>query len=240
MLFVNSLGTDLSVWQAQAEALGAGHRVLRYDQRGHGRSPVPPGPYSIGQLGLDALGVVNRLGVNRFSLAGVSLGAAVAMWVAGEAPERIERLMLCCTSSSFGPPDPWHERAARVRAEGMESVAEQVIDRWFTPSFKDREPRTVAHFELGLLATNPGGYAACCEAIAELDLHDRLGAIRAPTAVVAAPHDLATPVEQLEEVAAGIKGAQLTVLPDGAHLANVERADEVSGILLEHLTKEAA
>jgi 3-oxoadipate enol-lactonase len=238
VMFVNSLGTDLSVWDGQADRLADVYRLLRYDQRGQGRSPTPPGPYSIDQLGIDALALLDRLGIDRVSLAGISLGGAVCMWLASEAPERIERLVLCCTSTSFGPADAWLQRAEQVRGKGIDSIADPVIERWFTPGFRDREPETVERFRRGLIATDPIGYAACCEAIAALDLRDRLRAIPAPAAVIAAPHDPAAPVDQLKEIADGIDGAELTILTDGAHLANVERADDVSEILLKHLAKE--
>jgi 3-oxoadipate enol-lactonase len=231
----HSIGCDESMWDPQVEALSARFSLLRYDHRGHGGSPVPPGPYSLDDLGADVLALLDRLELERVHLGGLSLGGMVAMWVAARAPERVERLVLCCTSAFLGPRDTWLDRARRVRAEGMAAITPASLERWLTPAFRAREPATVAHVERTLLATAPEGYAACCEAIAGMDLRADLPGIAAPTLVVAAAHDPSTPPAHGEAIAAAIPDARLVVLPDAAHLANVEQPEAVTGAVIEHL-----
>lgn len=232
----NSLGTALRMWQPQAEALVRSHRLLRYDLRGHGRSPVPPPPYTLADLGADLLELLDRHGIARASLCGVSLGGMVSMWVAAHAPERVDRLALVSTSALLGPPEAWAARAAAVLEGGMEAVTDTVLARWFTPEFAASSPEVVDGVRGQLLATPPEGYAACCGVVGSMDLRADLGAIRAPTLVIAAAQDPSTPPEHGRAVAAGIPGARLVELPRGAHLVNLETPDAVTGLLLEHLS----
>jgi 3-oxoadipate enol-lactonase len=231
----HSIGCDLGMWDPQMEALSARFRVLRYDHRGHGASPVPSGPYSLDDLGADVLALLDRLELERVHVGGLSLGGMVAMWIAARAPERVERLVLCCTSAFLGPRENWLERARTVRAEGMEAMAPTALERWLTPAFREREPATAAGLELTLLATAPEGYAACCEAIGGMDLRTELPGIAAPTLVVAGADDPATPPAHGEAIAAAIPGARLVVLPDAAHLANVEQPEALTRAVVEHL-----
>ena len=229
----NSLGTDMTMWDPQVPALAERFRVVRYDTRGHGGSPVPEADQTIAGLAADLLGLLDHLGVERASIAGVSLGGMTAMQLASTAPERVERLVLCCTSARLGPREMWEERAAAVRASGTAAVAEATLGRWFTP---DADPETVARFDATLRGMPSAGYAACCAAIRDMDLRGQLGAIVAPTLVIAARDDGSTPPEHGELIAAGIAGARLLVLEHGAHLSNVEHADRVTAAMLEHLT----
>src|SRR5215218_569927 len=143
LVLANSLGTALGMWDDQAPALRERFRLLRYDHRGHGGSSVPPGPYEIEDLGRDVLALLDRLEVERVSFCGHSIGGMVGMWLASEAPERIERLVLCCTSAKFTPPEMWEERARTVRADGVGAIADAVVERWFTPAFRADRPETV-------------------------------------------------------------------------------------------------
>lgn len=231
-----SLGTALGMWDRQIPALSERLRVLRYDQRGHGRSPVPFGPYSITDLGRDLLALLDRLGLERVALCGLSLGGMTAMWVASHAPERVERLVLCSTSAHLAPREVWLKRAAAVRAGGTGAVAEVVLERWFTPRFRHAHPQTVTQFAQMLRSTPSEGYAGCCEAIADLDLRDRLGAIRAQTLLLAGADDPATPADHAQVIQEAIPGARLLVLPRAAHLANVEQPEAFNRAVFEHLT----
>jgi 3-oxoadipate enol-lactonase len=235
LVLANSLGTTKEMWEAQASALRERFSLVRYDHRGHGASAVPPGPYSLGDLGRDALALLDSLGVERFSFCGLSLGGMVGMWVASEEPGRVERLVLCCTSARLGPPETWETRAGIVRAEGMGAIAETVVERWFTPAFREERPEVV-RWAVGMLeGTPPEGYAGCCEAIRDMDLRERLGAIRAPTLVIAGADDPATPPEHAGLIASLIPDARLTVVPRSAHLANVEQPEAVTEGILGHL-----
>jgi 3-oxoadipate enol-lactonase len=231
-----SLGTTTEVWRPQVAALAGQLRVIRYDHRGHGGSPNPPGPYRLADLGGDVLDLLDALSPARpVHLGGVSLGGMVAMWVAAHAPERVDRLVLACTSACLGPPEFWARRAAAVRAGGLPAVADAVVDRWFTPEFAAANPDVVGWARGQLLAADPQGYADCCGAIEAMDLRDDLAAITAPTLVIAGADDPATPPEHAERIAAGIRGARVEIVRDAAHLANVQQPDAVSRLLLDFL-----
>ncbi|QKW14371.1 3-oxoadipate enol-lactonase [Verrucosispora sp. NA02020] len=234
----SSLGTTGAMWQPQVAALATRFRVLRYDHLGHGASPAPPGPYTIDLLGRKVLGLLDDLDVERVHYAGLSLGGMVGMWLAAYAPERIDRLALLCTSAALGPADGWRSRAATVRAGLLHTVTDAIVSRWFTPAFAAAHPDTVADYQDMLALTPPAGYAACCEAIAAMDLRPALASVRAPTLVVAAADDPATPPAHAADIAARIDGARLVVLADAAHLANVERPEAVSRLLTSHLDPE--
>ena len=239
LMLSNSLGTALGMWDDHLPALADHFRVLRYDQRGHGRTPAPPGPYTIAELGGDALELLDQLGLERVSFCGTSLGGMTGMWLAINAPERIDRLALCCTSAHLPPREMWTERAATVRAHGVEAVADAQLERWFTPAFAERRPEAVERARRVLLQTPPEGYAGCCEAIAAHDLRHELGSIRAPTLVLAADGDPATPPAHGRLIADAIDGARFVVLERARHLAVVELPEDSARELLAHLTAGA-
>jgi 3-oxoadipate enol-lactonase len=229
-----SLGTTRAMWDPQLAELDRHFRVVRYDHRGHGGSEVPPAPYDIADLGADVLALVDALEIDEFSYAGLSLGGMVGMWIAAEAPQRVSRLALLCTSAALGAADAWHERAAAVRAGRMATIADPIVGRWFTPDFAADHPDVVAAHRAMLLATPVEGYAGCCEAIAEMDQRDRLPQIEAATLVVAGQQDLSIPPPHSEVIAAAIPGARLEILDDAAHLANVQQAVAVTRLLINH------
>jgi 3-oxoadipate enol-lactonase len=230
-----SLGTTLEMWQPQADSLAGRFSVLRYDRRGHGRSPVPPGPCSIDDLGGDALELLDALELERVSFCGLSLGGAEGMWLAARAPDRIDRLVLACTAPRFPPRETWEERARTVRAEGTEAIADVVMERWFTAGFRSREPETVARFRAMLAGTPDEGYAASCDALAELDLGPELASISAAALVVTGEHDPVVTPEVGDQLAAGIAHARHVVIAGAAHLASIERAEAFTEALLDHL-----
>ncbi len=233
----NSLGSSLAMWERQVPALTERFRVLRYDQRGHGASPVPPGPYTIDDFGSDVVDLLDSLGLERVSFCGLSLGGAVGMWLGIHAPERLERAALCCTAARFGSPEIWAERAAAVRAAGsVEPLADAVLERWFTTEFRAEQPDAVARVRELLVATPAEGYAASCDALRECDLRGELGRISVPTLVVAGARDPATPPEQAEEIAAAIPGSRLAIIPDAAHFAQIEQPEAFNRAVVEHLT----
>jgi 3-oxoadipate enol-lactonase len=235
VVLLNSLGATLDMWDRQVASLSAESRVIRFDMRGHGASPVPPAPYSIGDLGGDVLALLDRLEIERASLCGVSLGGMVAMWLAIHAPERVDRLVLCCTSASMEPRSAMAERAAVVRAEGTEAIADAVVSRWFTPDYAAEHPDVVRPIRDAVAATSDEGYAGCCAAIEHMDIEDDLDRIAAPTFVIAGADDPSTPLAHAARIAARIPGARMAVVADAAHLANVQQADEVTALIARHL-----
>jgi 3-oxoadipate enol-lactonase len=235
LVFANSLGTTLQMWDLQVSALRDRFRIVRYDHRGHGSSPVPPGPYTIEDIGADLMALLDRLDVRRADLCGLSLGGMAAMWLAAEAPQRVGRLALLSTSAALGPPSSWAERAAAVSAGGMAAISESVLARWFTPLFARQEPSTIDEMR-GMLEKTPAlGYAACCAAIEHLDLVERLPDITAEALVIAGAGDPATPPHHAERIAGSIASARLVVLDEASHLLNIERAAAVNALLADFL-----
>lgn len=233
-----SLGTTGEIWQPQVPALAERYRVVRYDHRGHGRSPVPPGPYHVADLAGDLLALLDTLDAGPVHLAGLSMGGLVAAWVAAQAPQRVRRLVLLGVSPRFGDARSWADRAATVRAEGMAAIADGALQRWFPPGFADRDPATVAAARKQLVDTPAEGYAACCGALAAADLTPMLGAITAPTLIIAGADDPASPPEHAAALAAGIGNARVEVVSDAAHLVNLAAPERVTRLLLEFLGEE--
>jgi 3-oxoadipate enol-lactonase len=240
LVLSSSLGTTTDLWNAQIPALEHDCRVVRYDHPGHGRSALPREPLTVDALAQDVIDLLDRLGLERVSFCGLSLGGMVGIALALQAPERIERLALCCTAAYLGPPEGWHERAQLVRSAGTAAVAERVLERWFTERFRDTHPATVTRFRTMLERTSSEGYAACCEAIALWDARSRLGTIGAPTLVISGAEDVATPPEDGAFLAESIPHAELAVLPDAAHLANVAQPELFAEALLGHLSLRAS
>lgn len=239
VLLGHSLGTDVRMWDAQVPALAQRFCVVRFDHRGQGRSPVPPGPYEIADLAGDVLALMDDLGIERAHHCGLSIGAMVAMWLGARAPGRVDRLVLLCTSAHHAPASAWADRAAAVLAAGTtEPVADSVVDRWLTPAFAAAYPQVRAAARTWLVASPAAGYAACCGAIERMDLRGDLPRIAAPTLVVAAAGDPATPPEHQRLIADRIPGARLELLADAAHLATAEQPEAVTRLILEHLTEE--
>ena len=231
----NSLGSTYKMWNAQVAALEERYRVVRYDTRGHGYSPVPGGPYSIDDLADDLVALLDRLGIGQAHLVGLSLGGMTAMRVAARNPDRVDRLALLCTGAALPPASAWTDRAATVRAGGSATVAKAVVERWFTAEFLAAHPDVRATHEAMVAATPAEGYAGCCEAIAGLDLRDDLAFIKAPTLAIAGADDPATPPAKLEEIASCVPDSRLLVVPRAAHLANAERPDVITPALINHL-----
>lgn len=236
LLMGGSLGTAMAMWDRQLP-LADEVRLIRFDHRGHGVSPVPPGPYEIEDLGRDVLELMDRLEVERASYCGLSIGGMVGMWLGAVAPERIDRLVLVCTAAYMPPPSRWRERAERVLADGStEQIANSVVERWLTPAFAAKHPDVRGWLRAMLISSPPGGYAACCGAIERMDLRKLLSEIAAPTLVISGAGDLATPVEMQELIAAAIPDARHEVVDRGAHVVAVEQSERVNELIREHLS----
>jgi 3-oxoadipate enol-lactonase len=231
-----SLGTTLAMWEPQLSRLSERVRTVAFDHRGHGRSPVPPGPYQIADLGSDVLALLDRLGIERATYCGLSLGGMVGQWLAINAPQRITKLILICTAAYLPPPSAWTERATSVRDAGSpEVVADAVVGRWFTATFAAANPALVARHREMIATTDGEGYASCCEAIATLDLRPGLPGVTAPTLVIAGAQDPSIPAEHGRAIADALKDARFELLDPAAHLASVERAADVTQLIEDHL-----
>jgi 3-oxoadipate enol-lactonase/4-carboxymuconolactone decarboxylase len=226
VVFSNSLGTTLEMWDAQARALAGRYRVLRYDTRGHGRSPVLDEPVTIDGLADDLSGLLDGLGIARAHVVGLSMGGMTAQALAVRRPDLVHGLVLMATSAYL--PQGWAERAALVREQGMGAIVDSVMARWFTPQFYRTSPAPVVALRERFLRIDPRGYAVCCGAIGAMDLRASNAAITAPTLIIAGADDPSTPPAMSEDLRSRIKDAELIVVPRAAHILAVERADLVN------------
>lgn len=235
LAFSNSLGTDLSMWDAQCQELARRFRILRYDMRGQGKSPVMAGDSTIEQFARDFLGLLDALGLRRVSFCGLSMGGMIGMWLGVNAHERLDALVLCNTAARIGTKEMWNARIASARQGGMKSVSSAVIERWFTPEFRQASPMVVQSARTMLEASPVEGYAACCAAIRDMDQTKSIEKIRARTLVVAGSNDGVTPPREGQCLVECISGAHYKEL-DAAHLSNIEQPDKftsaISGFLL--------
>lgn len=236
LLLVNSIASTRELWARQMPAFAGGHRVIRYDARGHGRSSAPPGDYTIEQLGGDALAVLDDAGAPPAHVCGISLGGLTAQWLGVHAPDRVRSLVLANTGARIGSVESWTERIALVRAKGMSAVAELTIPRWFSPEFRERDPDTVHTFRTMIQACPADGYVGCCAALRDADLREQIGAIRCPTLVVASTDDMATPTEGLAFLRDRVPGAQMVTVTS-RHLSNIECAEQFTSAVIDFLRR---
>jgi 3-oxoadipate enol-lactonase len=234
LVFSNSLGTDVSMWEPQLPELTRRFRILRYDTRGHGLSTVTAGEYSIEQLGRDVLLLLDSLQLERVHFCGLSMGGMIGIWLGVNASHRLHRLALCNTAAHIGTKETWNTRIATVRKDGMKQVAAAVIERWFTPGFRAAFPEPVARPQALLENTPPDGYVACCAAIRDMDQSATVAQITTPTLIVYGAHDPVTPAADAEFLQARIRGS-LKVELSAAHLSNVEQSDAFTKALSSFL-----
>ena len=240
LVLANPIGTTRAIWAAQVPVLRERFRLLSFELRGHGepgaRSAAPPGPYSIAELGTDVLGLMRDHGVTDAAYCGISIGGMIGLWLAANTPERISSLVVCCAAITPMPSrQAWLDRAALVRSAGMAAISGMIPPRWFTADFIARQPAAVSAVMDMLLATDPQGYAGCADAIADLNLAPALGAIKAPTLVLAGAEDPAAPPWQGARTALGIADSRLTVIRGASHLAPYQTPGPVTAAILGHL-----
>lgn len=223
----HSLATNLSMWDPQIAALTSRYRVLRYDTRGHGGTDAPEGPYSLEQLAEDARALLQALGIPRTHFIGLSMGGFIGQILALNYPHMLHGLILCDTSSRV-PAEAkptWDERIRVARTQGMEPHVEPTIGRWFTAPFRERRPDVVSPVRAMIRGTSARGYIGCCQAIAALDLTDRLHAITMPTLIIVGEDDPGTPVAASRTIHERIKGSELVILKSASHLSNMEQPE---------------
>ena len=236
LMLSNSLGTNLNMWEPQMKALGHVFRVIRYDRRGHGKSTVAPGPYSMERFGRDVLAILDDLNIEKVHWCGLSMGGMVGQWLGANAPERMGKIILSNTACYYADPTNWLNRIKAVKEGGIAAVADAVIAGWLTADFREREPQIAANMKAMLLATPVEGYLACCEALSTLDQRALLPKIKSPTLVIAGRHDMATPIAAGELIRSNSPGASLTIL-DAAHISNVEQSHAFTDTVVGFLTQ---
>jgi len=242
VMLSHSLSSSMRMWDPQVEALSEQFRVLRYDVRGHGYSDTPPGPYTLDDLGLDAVGLMDALGIDKVHWVGLSMGGMIGQNVALNHPDRLLTLSLCDTTAVL-PEDVqpvWEERIQRAREQGMEALAEETLGRWFTPAFLDQDPPVIGEVRRQVLRTPVEGYIGCSEAIRRLNYLERLGEIRLPTLIMVGADDPGTPVSAAEAMHRRITDSGMVVLPSAAHLSNIEQSEAFTSALLKFLNEQDA
>ncbi|MEU4602351.1 alpha/beta fold hydrolase [Kribbella sp. NPDC023972] len=232
VLLGSSLGTTHAMWAPQVGVLAERFRVVAFDHRGHGESEAPPGPYTIDDLGGDVVELLDTLGVEQASYVGISLGGALGLWLAENAPDRFHRFALVCPPSNPAEnAQMWTDRAATVRAEGTRAIVDATLGRWFLPEFTD-----IAPVREQLLNTSDEGYAACCEALSATNLQPGLKDITAAVLLVTTEQDTSVPPETVIPLASAIPGAHLEIIENAAHLVTYSHPELVNPLLLAHLS----
>ena len=230
VVFSHSLGVSLEMWQPQLERLADRCRIVRYDTRGHGESAVEPGPYSIDDLGGDAIALLDHLGIEKAHFCGLSMGGVIGQWLGIHAPGRLHSLVLASTAAKIGTVESWNARIATVEREGLGAVIPGTLERWFTADFRSRHEDVVQHVEALLRKTQPEGYLGCCAAIRDADFRSAAATIAVPTLLLAGSHDPVITSTDMRSLAASIAGAKYVEL-DAAHLSSVETAGEFTAAL---------
>jgi len=237
LVLYNSLGTDLQMWDTQMPALAEHFQVLRFDTRGHGKSLVTEGFYSIEQLGGDVLTLLDALDIKQAHFCGLSMGGLIGQWLGINASERLHKLVLCNTAAKIASDEVWNGRIDTVLQGGqqaMRDLRDASIARWFTPEFAAAQAEQANRITAMLAATSAQGYAANCAAVRDADFREQLGAIKAPTLVVCGTADAVTTPEHGRFMQQHITGAQLVELP-AAHLSNVEAGEAFTQAVLAFL-----
>ena len=231
LVLSNSLGTTVEMWDGVVAALAPRFRILRYDTRGHGRSPAQTGPLSLKQLADDLAALLDTLGIKEAHIGGLSLGGMTTQALAIFHPHKVKSAILMATGPYLPPADNWTARAKAVRAEGLGAIVDTVLTRWFTPSYFETHAHRLSFYRSLFLANSAEGYAQCCEAIRDADLRPQLAAIKAPTLVIAGADDPVTSVAMGQGLADAIAGATLEVIDKASHLLAIERPLETAALL---------
>lgn len=235
IVFVNSITMTTRLWEPQVAALREQFCLVRFDQRGHGAAHDVAPAHSIADLGRDLIAILDSHSLDAVALCGLSLGGLVSMWVAAHHSARVTSLILACTTAFPDNSAKWRERAGQALRDGVPAVIEKSSVNWLTPGCAAARPQLLADLRAVAGTTNAAGYAGCCEALAEADLRGDLAQIRAPTLILAGAADRAFPLAHAEALRDGIASAELVVLPDVAHLANVEAPLEFTDHLRRHV-----
>jgi len=235
LVFINSLGTDLRIWDGVVTHLAGDHPIIRYDKRGHGLSDCPSPPYAIRDHAQDLAGLLDFLDVPLAHIIGISVGGMIALDFAATWPDRVQSLVLCDTRAVIGTAEMWNARIDSLRSHGMASVAEAVLARWFVPEFaQDSLPRYRGYHNM-LTRTPVDGYVGTCEAIRDADLRAAARNIRVPTLVLCGAKDVATPPDLGRSLADLIPGASYREIPDAAHLPCIEQPEAMAAHIMRFL-----
>jgi 3-oxoadipate enol-lactonase len=234
LLFCNSLGTDLHMWDAQATELAQHFRVLRYDARGHGQSTTPPPPYSLADLGRDALALLDALNIERAHFCGLSIGGLTGQWLGIHAGSRFDKMVFCATAAKIGTAEGWSARIAAVKANGLAALTTATAERWFTPTFNAEHADVAANILDTFVKVDPEGYNGCCAALVDTDLREQIQTITRPVLAISGDDDAVAPPSDLKYIADHVQTGRHVSLP-GRHIVNLESAPAFNAALLGFL-----
>ena len=240
LVFINPLGCDLRVWSEVERILRPDFRILCYDKRGHGLSESGPDRAEMADFARDLAALLDVLGIGRAAIVGMSIGGVIAQELCRERAELVAALVLCDTAAKIGTDESWDERIAAVERGGIESIADAVLERWFTPAFRRERTAELAGVRAMLTRTPRQGYLAACRALKRADLRPYAGAIAAPTLCLVGDQDGSTPAELVRQTAAQIKGSRFKIIEGAGHLPNVEKPAALARLIAEHVVRAAA
>jgi 3-oxoadipate enol-lactonase len=236
--FITGIANDLTMWDGQVPALERDFRILRYDLRGHGGSETTAGDYTIDTLVLDLRTLLDQVQVKKTNLVGLGLGGAIAQAFAIAHPERVERLMPCCCRARMVPDFAamWHKLRETVQKNGLETIVEPTVQRWFSEDFKAAHPEVLDKIRRMIRGTTQAGYLGVTAAFLGLDVEDRLHQIKAPTLYASGANDhLGGPPPLMANLARQVKGARHVSVPNAAHIANIQNPDGFNAVMTEFL-----
>jgi 3-oxoadipate enol-lactonase len=234
LMLSNSLGTNLHMWDDQANEFAKHFRLIRYDRRGHGQSGAPKGPYSFDRFGRDILSILDGLRVKKANWCGLSMGGMDGQWLGANAPDRIEKLVLANTHYHYADKAPWADRLRFLEQHALSDMVVANMERWFTAGFRARAPQAIERMTQMFVATNHGGYSACVAAVRDIDFRASNPTVTAPTLVIVGTQDPAMPPAAGEAIAKAVPGARLVAL-DAAHISNVEQPKAFTKAVLDFL-----
>lgn len=234
ILFSNSLGTDLTMWDKQIELLGQEFNILRYDTRGHGESEVTEGEYSIEMLGNDVLDLLDHLKIEKVNFCGLSIGGLTGQWLGIHVSERLNKLILCNTAVKIGNKEGWNTRIETVQKNGLDSIVSGTQERWFTPEFVSGNKAEAEAVLAKFVQTPVTGYSSCCAAVRDADFTDEVSKISIPTLIISGTEDLVTTIKDGDFLMEKIPNSLLAALK-AAHISNIEKADDFTKLLIEFI-----
>ena len=231
VVFVNSLGTDLRIWGGVLKRLGDRIQSLCYDKRGHGLSDAPPAPYTLDEHIEDLAGLLHHLHIEQAILCGISVGGMIALGLAARRPELVQGLILCDTAHKIGSEALWNARIEQIRQHGIASIADGILERWFSESYRQAVPEAVAGWRNMLVRTPVEGYVGTCAALRDADLTAAAASLRLPVRCLCGSQDGATPPDLVRSMSALIAGSRFQVVEGTGHLPCIETPDELAGVI---------
>lgn len=230
LVFSNSLGTNLSMWQAQIDFFQKDFFVIAYDTRGHGASSTATQSFGCAELAQDVIDLLDHLNIQTAYFCGISMGGLTGQWLARYFPERFKKVVVCNTAAKIGQAQAWQERAALVRTQGLQPIAATAASRWFTEAFIEKNSALIKTLSENLAAGSTEGYAQCCEALAHTDLRDEIVKIQIPVLIIAGSADPVTTVADGQFMQQQIHGATLAEIA-ASHISNIEQPEHFNQLL---------